>query len=298
MKNFRSYLIAVLIMLFTFCSFAPVFAVVQGDEEAGSSTEEESRNKIDEKSEEKSDVRKVVYLTFDDGPTKNTLKNLEILKEEGVTATFFVIGELVEQSPDILLQAHEDGHEICIHTYNHKNKNYQSKAAFLDDYNKAVDAVTNVLGHEPSKFMRMPGGSSTRATDKYTLKSIRDELCDEGIYYVDWNVSLEDAICTNIPVDTLLRTFRKELKKTYIDSNNIIVLMHDGASNSTTPQALPAVIKYFKENNYEFKNFGELTQEEFDKLLSEKQINKYNQPKQADSTEMKANPASECESGK
>lgn len=294
MKKLCSYLIAVLIMLFTFCSFAPAFAVGQGDETAGSpNAEDESEIK----SEEKSEVRKVVYLTFDDGPTKNTLKNLEILKREGVKATFFVIGELVEQNQDILLQIHEDGHEICIHTYNHRNKNYQSKAAFLDDYHKALDVVTNALGHEPSKFMRMPGGSSTRVTDKYTLKSIRDELCDEGIYYVDWNVSLEDAIYPNTPVDKLLSTFRKELKKTYIDSNNIIVLMHDGASNSTTPDALPSVIKYFKENNYEFRNFGNLTQEEFEKLLSQKQINKYNQPKQADSSEMKVNPASEYKSG-
>lgn len=279
-------LIAVFIMLFMLSNSITVLAI---DEKLSSRTEYDLENADDSNNKSDEEDKKVVYLTFDDGPTKNTLKNLEVLKNEGVKATFFVIGELAEQNSDILKQVHDEGHEICIHTYTHKNKIYESKSSYLNDYNKAFEVVTEVLGHEPSKFMRMPGGSSTRVTDKYTLKSIRDELCDEGLYYVDWNVSLEDAIHKNTPVDTLLNTFRKELKKTYIDPNTIIVLMHDGASNSTTPEALPSVIKYFKENGYEFKNFRDITQEEFDKLLSERQINKYNQPKEAVSiTDIKA----------
>lgn len=287
-------LIVVLMSLFTFYSFAPAFAVEGEDVDISSNSDNASEETAKDKCEEKEEVRKIVFLTFDDGPTKNTLKNLEILKKQGVKATFFIIGELAEENPDILKQVHEDGHEICIHTYNHKSKNYQSKAAFFEDYRKAVQVVKEILGGEPSKFMRMPGGSSTRATDKYTLKAIRDELCQEGIYYVDWNISLEDAIYTDTPVDTLLATFRRELKKTYIDPNNIIVLMHDGGCSSTTPQALPEVIKYFKNNNYEFRNFGDLTEEEFNKLLSQKQINKYNQPKQTEaSNDMESNPAKE-----
>ena len=279
-------LIAVFIMLFMLSNSITVLAI---DNKISSRTEYDLENADDSNNKSGEECKKVVYLTFDDGPTKNTLKNLEVLKNEGVKATFFVIGELAEQNSDILRQVHDEGHEICIHTYTHKNKIYENKSSYLNDYNKAFEVVTEVLGHEPSKFMRMPGGSSTRVTDKYTLKSIRDELCDEGLYYVDWNVSLEDAIHKNTPVETLLNTFRKELKKTYIDPNTIIVLMHDGASNSTTPEALPSVIKYFKENGYEFKNFRDITQEEFDKLLSEKQINKYNQPKEAVSiTDIKA----------
>ena len=289
-------IIAVLISIFTLCSFVPALAAdyTEGFNISGETATDE---KTVDSSEDKERVKKIVFLTFDDGPTKNTLKNLEILEREGVKATFFVVGELAEQNPDILKQVQESGHEICIHTYNHKNKNYKSKGAFMEDYHKASEVVRNILGKEPSKFMRMPGGSSTRSGDKYTVKAIRDELCGEGVYYVDWNVSIEDAICGNTPVDTLLATFRKELKKTYIDPNNIIVLMHDGVSNSTTPQALPSVIKYFKKNNYEFRTFGNLTQEEFEILLKERQINKYNKPQQTDSSEMKANPTSESSGG-
>lgn len=303
MKKF----IALLMSSFIFCSFIPALALQQNDSnnsktEAIKDSNEDKQDKEGSKSEGnskdnlkeiKEGGRKIVFLTFDDGPTKNTLKNLEILKAEGVKATFFVIGELAEQNPEILKRVQEEGHEICIHTYNHKTKNYRSKGAYMDDYHKAFEVLSEILGKEPSKFMRMPGGSSTHSGDKYTVKAIRDELYEEGLYYVDWNVSLEDALYENTPVDTLLATFRKELKKHYIDPNNIIVLMHDGPSNKNTPLALPTVIKYFKNNNYEFKTFGNLTQEDFDILLREKQINKYNRPQQTDSSEMKSNPTIE-----
>ena len=289
MKKF----IAVLISSFILCSSMSVISA-EANEIINVSIENSKDESISDKVDEKNQGKKIVFLTFDDGPTKNTLKNLEILKREEVKGTFFVIGELAEQNSEILKQIQEEGHEICIHTYNHKTKNYRSKGAFMDDYHKSYEVIKNILGKEPSKFMRMPGGSSTHSADKYTLKAIRDELCEEGMYYVDWNVSLEDALCTNTPVDKLLANFRRELKKTYIDSNNIIVLMHDGASNSTTPQALPTVIKYFKKNNYEFRTFGDLTEEEFQILLNEKQINKYNGPKQADSkSDIKVNPTIE-----
>lgn len=222
---------------------------------------------------------KVVYLTFDDGPSKTTLKVLKILEDEGVKATFFVIAQQAEECPEILKAEAEAGHEICIHTYSHKNSIYSGRQAFLDDYHKAYSTVSDILGREPSKFMRMPGGSSTHAGSKAALKAIRDGLTEEGVYYVDWNISLEDAIYPHTPSYKLLSTFRKELKKTYIDPNTAIVLMHDGLSNDTTPEALPSVIKYFKDNNYTFKYFGDVNNKDIERLLNQRQINRFNQPK-------------------
>ncbi|WP_346879980.1 polysaccharide deacetylase family protein [Clostridium sp. UBA3061] len=266
MKKLKYSSVVVLILICIFCTFNLALA--------------EDNSKCTDKEY----LKKIVYLTFDDGPTNNTLKILKILEEENVKATFFVIGELAKENSDILKQVEEQGHEICIHTYNHKNCIYSSKEEYLEDYNKANKAITDVLGHEPSKFMRMPGGSSTTIGDKGTVRAIRNELCDEGLYYVDWNISIEDALSTNVPVEKLLSTFKKELKKTFIDPNTAIVLMHDGASNSTTPKALPSIIKYFKDNDYEFKNFGDISEEELSHLLNQRQINKYNQPKQTDAS--------------
>lgn len=274
MKKLKGSLIIFVILAYIFSSTTLAFAKDNNEPDSGES------------------VKKVVYLTFDDGPTKVTLEVLKVLKNENVKATFFVIGDLCEQNPDILKQIQEEGHEVCIHTYTHKNSIYRSKVGYLDDYNKAFNAVTEIIGHEPSKFMRMPGGSSTTVPDKGTIRAIRNGLCDEGLYYVDWNISIEDAMSTHIPVEKLLSTFRKELKKSYIDPNTAIVLMHDGNSNSTTPKALPSIINYFKENGYEFKNFGEISEEELNHLLKQRQVNKYNQPKQADASKPDENPSS------
>ena len=271
MKKLKYSSMVVLILIFVFCTFNLALA------------------EDEKKADSKEDVKKVVYLTFDDGPTNNTIEILKVLEKENVKATFFVIGELVEQNPDILKQVQEQGHEICVHTYNHKKCIYSSKDEYLSDYNKAFKAITDVIGHEPSKFMRMPGGSSTTVADKGTIRAIRNELCDEGLYYVDWNISIEDALSTNVPVKKLLATFQKELKKTYIDPNTAIVLMHDGSSNCTTPKALPSIIKYFKENGYEFKNFGDISEEELNHLLKQRQVNKYNQQKQTDDHKPKSN---------
>lgn len=64
---------------------------------------------------------KVAYLTFDDGPSLVTPKILDILKKQEVKATFFVIGKNVEEHPEIVKRAYEDGHYIANHTYSHKN---------------------------------------------------------------------------------------------------------------------------------------------------------------------------------
>ena len=271
MKKLKYSSMVALILIFAFCTFNLALA------------------EDEKKADSKEDVKKVVYLTFDDGPTNNTLEILKVLEKENVKATFFVIGELVEENPDILKQVQEQGHEICVHTYNHKKCIYSSKAEYLADYNKAFKTITDVVGHEPSKFMRMPGGSSTTVADKGTIRAIRNELCDEGLYYVDWNISIEDALSTNVPVKKLLATFRKELKKTYIDPNTAIVLMHDGASNSTTHKALPSIIKYFKDNDYEFKNFGDISEEELTHLLNQRQVNKYNQQNQTGTHKSESN---------
>lgn len=269
----RVYILLALIMVLL-CSASTIQVFAAGDEGERKVSISEERKKWEN--------NKVVYLTFDDGPTATTLEMLKILKAEDVKATFFVIGELVEQNPEILKAVQEDGHEICIHTYSHESSIYTSKERYLKDYEKAVEAVKNVIDEEPSSFMRMPGGSSTTMGCKSVMKAIRNELNNRGVYYVDWNISLEDAIYPHTPVEKLLSTFRRELKKTYIDPNTAIVLMHDGMSNNTTPKALPSVIKYFKENGYEFKNFGEVSDSDIERLMHQRHINKYSETPQKD----------------
>ena len=81
---------------------------------------------------------KVAYLTFDDGPTKTiTPKVLDILEEEDVKATFFVIGKSVESYPEIVKRAYEEGHYIANHGYSHdNNKLYKSEESFINEIDR------------------------------------------------------------------------------------------------------------------------------------------------------------------
>ena len=82
-----------------------------------------SLNLMDKIAEIEKEEEKIVFLTFDDGPTQGaTPKILDILKEEDVKATFFVIGKYVDRHPEIVKRAYEEGHYIANHGYDHNNK--------------------------------------------------------------------------------------------------------------------------------------------------------------------------------
>ncbi|GAA0125411.1 polysaccharide deacetylase family protein [Clostridium sp. CTA-19] len=219
---------------------------------------------------------KIAYLTFDDGPTETTLEVLKILDEENIKATFFVIGKLVEENPNILKEIKEKNHSICAHTYTHNDSNYVSTDVYFNDYEKVKNVLNENLNKKNCEFMRMPGGSSTGIPQKSTLKQIRDGLISRGLYYVDWNVSIEDAMGINIPVEQLISNYSKAMNSKNLDKSRIIILMHDGASNKTTPKALGTIIKSLKEQGYEFKSLDMVDEKEREILIEKKLINRYN----------------------
>ncbi|WP_243641253.1 polysaccharide deacetylase family protein [Xylanivirga thermophila] len=193
---------------------------------------------------------KVAYLTFDDGPSKNTPQILDILKQQDVKATFFVIGNLAEQKPDIIKREVAEGHAIGNHTYSHDYKSiYQNPDALLQDMHKTEDVLKSILGSEyECKLFRFPGGSFGEK-----LKPYKDKLDELGYNYADWNALNGDAEGRNIPVETLI----SKVKKTTNNKNRVIILMHDAGAKKTTVQALPAIIEYLKGQGYEFKTLND-----------------------------------------
>lgn len=91
---------------------------------------------------------KVAYLTFDDGPTISvTPKILDILKEEEVKATFFVIGKYVDRHPEIVKREYEEGHYIANHGYDHNNSVlYKSNESFRNEVEKTDAAIGKAIG--------------------------------------------------------------------------------------------------------------------------------------------------------
>ena len=187
--------------------------------------------------------KKIVYLTFDDGPTpENTRAILDILKRNNVKATFFVIG----QHPDLYKQIVDEGHAIALHTYSHVyGKIYASENAFFDDLYKLKDLVYEKTGVE-AKVTRFPGGSSNAVVKKELLRKIIDRLNAEGFVYQDWNCDSSDAAASKQKVELLIKNAEMcKMKK-------INILMHDSKTKTTTVEALQTIINNYKKEGYSF----------------------------------------------
>ena len=181
--------------------------------------------------------RKVVALTFDDGPNSTTTNQaLDTLSKYGIKATFFVLGKNVSGNEEILKRMKADGHVIGNHSWSHP---VLSKLS-LDDAKKQItdteDALTKVLGSS-SKLMRPPYGAIT--------DDIRNSLDLSFIMWdvdsLDWKSKNEAAILTEI---------QREVK------NGSIILMHD--IHAETVNALPKVIDYLKGQGYDFVTIPDL----------------------------------------
>jgi peptidoglycan/xylan/chitin deacetylase (PgdA/CDA1 family) len=199
---------------------------------------------------------KQVYLTFDDGPSKEiTPKILDILKEEDVTATFFVLGSRVELNPDMLVREYNEGHYIANHGYSHKySQIYTSVDTVYEEYSKTEQAIQTALGIPDyhSYLFRFPGGSSGGPYDSLKAKAKAD-MISRGIACTNWNALTGDA-----EGNTDKQSLLNRMISTIGDSQSIILLMHDSADKTYTAEALPDVIKYFKDRGYTFKNFYEI----------------------------------------
>lgn len=192
---------------------------------------------------------RVIYLTFDDGPSANTPKVLEVLRREGVKATFFVTAQSKENLKYIG-KAHKEGHAIAAHTYSHSPSIYKTTETYFADLDKIQNVIKHYTG-STTNIIRFPGGSSNlmyyRASgDPLTMIRLSQAVRDRGYQYVDWNVSSEDATGVHVPVETIIRSSCKS------KGNDICLLMHDAPGKQTTVQALPYIIQYYKNRGYRF----------------------------------------------
>ncbi|WP_195251533.1 polysaccharide deacetylase family protein [Romboutsia sp. 1001713B170207_170306_H8] len=199
---------------------------------------------------------KVVFLTFDDGTsTTVTPEVLRILKENDVHATFFVTGQNIERGGDkakeLLKEELANGHAIANHSYSHDYKTlYPNKTLDLDafkaDFAKTDELLKDTLGkYFSTRVIRCPGGHmSWRGMDP--LDAYLDE---NNMASIDWNALNKDAEGRRKNADELTQ----EAIKTSEGKEMVVLLMHDTYGKEETAKALPQIIKYFKDNGYEFK---------------------------------------------
>lgn len=197
--------------------------------------------------------KKVIYLTFDDGPSSYTNELLDVLKKYNVKATFFVTGN---GSDAVIKRAYDEGHTIALHTNSHNYSYvYSSTDNFFKDLYTIQSRVENITGHK-SYIMRFPGGSSNTVSKSYDggtriMSHLTKEVTNRGFRYFDWNVSSGDAGGTTSS-DGVYNNVVNNLKP-----GISIVLQHDTKKFSI--DAVSRIIEYGLNNGYTFDKITENT---------------------------------------
>lgn len=189
-----------------------------------------------------------IYLTFDDGPNSGTTNViLDILKEEGVQATFFV----TNKGPDELIKReYDEGHTVALHTASHDYAIvYASVDSYFNDLYSVQERVKRITGEE-SKIIRFPGGSSNTVSRRYCngiMSTLTQEVQNRGFKYYDWNLSSGDAAGGSPTSTQIYNNVVNSLRKDRVN----MVLMHD--IKTYTRDALRDIIRYGKDNGYRFE---------------------------------------------
>ena len=193
---------------------------------------------------------KRVFLTFDDGPSKAvTPFILDLLKQENIKATFFVLGDRVVANPELVKRAYEEGHFIANHGKTHVYKQiYSSPQAVLEEYNYTQQVIRDAIGNQNyyCRVFRFPGGSKGGY-----YSSIKNEalalLHQNGIASLDWNSLSRDAEGAKTKEELL-----QNVITTMGTKNSVVILMHDANNKILTYESLPDIIQYLRQNRYTF----------------------------------------------
>ena len=176
-----------------------------------------------------------VVLTFDDGPHPTYTKQiLEALAAQCTKATFFNVGEMVKQYPDVAREVEAEGHTIGTHTWSHPNLAALSLETATKQVESAFSIEDQTLNHGVAPFFRFPYLSDAQSVRKYLARrNIAAFSID--VDSSDWRTKSPDKIVANV---------RNGLLK----SGGGIILFHD--IHEQTARALPRVLKELKEHNF------------------------------------------------
>ena len=184
-----------------------------------------------------------VYLTFDDGPsTVVTGRVLDILKEENIKATFFIVSDMAKTRQETLLRIAEEGHSIGVHSASHDYARiYASDEALLADIDECAAYIFQVTGIKP-RLYRFPGGGHERQ---------KELIRERGYTIIGWN-----AVCGDEEIkDATAWELSQEAAKTSKGKDPVILLLHDSARHRATADALPSIIARFREEGCVFCAF-------------------------------------------
>ncbi|GHU86609.1 polysaccharide deacetylase [Clostridia bacterium] len=222
------------------------FSALKFDSPTSDGKQENSEKKLE---------KKVVFLTFDDGPSSNnTPQILDILKKEKVHATFFIVGYGLEkeESREVLKRELAEGYAIGTHTYSHDYKKlYPGRILNIENFKAELEMCNNkckeVLGKNfKTRIVRCPGGSMSWKG----MAPLTEYFDQNNMASLDWNVEIGDAQGRPKKATQLVEYMKSKMNP---DTKMVVLLMHDSNTKGETVKALRKIIKYFKDNEFEFK---------------------------------------------
>ena len=204
------------------------------------------KNKLDvdninsiKKEEKTIDINKpIVALTFDDGPSKYTNEILDILKDNGICATFFVLGNKVPYGQENLLKMLENGNEIGNHTYNHKWLAHLDEIEIKNQISKTQEVIFEYTRYLPKVFRPSYGD-----IPKEMRKEINLEVTLWNVDTLDWKLKNKKQIIKRATSNT---------------KDGDIILMHD--TYKRTKDSLPKIINTLKKKGFQFVTISELNE--------------------------------------
>lgn len=205
--------------------------------------------------EEEAQQAKHAYLTFDDGPSNNTVKILDFLKANNIKATFFVLEK--SESDEVYQRIVDEGHTIALHSTDHDYARiYKTVESSVKDFDDLRDFIKETTGAD-TNIIRFPGGSNNTVSNRYggagLMDKIRPAVEEKGYIYFDWNVDSMDASKgvqdKNVIVDAVLNQSK------YL--SDAVILMHDAAAKTTTVDALPEIVEGLKKQGFVFRPLTE-----------------------------------------
>lgn len=191
------------------------------------------------------DGEKIVYLTFDDGPTRNTPAILDTLQKYNIKATFFVLDDRMREFPDYLKRIQSEGHAIGLHGVSHDvNLIYSTASEPLYEMNRANETLESILGFK-TKLIRTPYGS-------YPYMSFEQYKILKAANYNlwDWTVDPRDGVGSAPSLSSILTHIKTDMK----GNDFPVVILHDRKSTVTN---LDAILNFFVSRGYKFEVINE-----------------------------------------
>ncbi|OON90216.1 MAG: hypothetical protein ATN33_03630 [Epulopiscium sp. Nele67-Bin001] len=194
---------------------------------------------------------KYAYLTFDDGPSDNTILILDCLKDYDIKATFFVLH--VPGREDVYRRIVNEGHTIALHSSTHEySEIYQTVDTYLADIKNLENVIVENTGVTPV-ILRFPGGSNNTVSHQYGGSDIMPNIIEAtnaaGYIYFDWNVDSQDASKITQEKDIIVDAVLSQSA----NKTQPVILMHDSKFKTTTPEALPEIIEGLTQLGFSFE---------------------------------------------